>query len=142
MNQINSGRFLKSRYDYDDKKLFISLQLFWTGSTFLKLINPEKSDYQRDLMKFTVQTILRDLKRNQIEIYNSLSVGAKDRHHQFWERNPLSVPLYTQNIMRVQMSLDSRNITWTYNFQSNKSASSGKSFVVGDQKICLTCLLD
>ena len=93
-------------------------------------------------MKFTVQTILRDLKRNQIEIYNSLYVGAKDRKHQLWERNPLSVPLYTQNIMRVQMSLDSRNISWTYNFQSNKSASSGKSFVVGDQKICLTCLIN
>ena len=45
--------------------------------------NLEKSDYQRDLMKFTGQTILRDLKQNQIEIYNSLYVGAKDRHHQF-----------------------------------------------------------
>ena len=38
--------------------------------------NLEKPDYQRDLMKFTGQTILRDLKQNQIEIYNSLYVGA------------------------------------------------------------------
>ena len=66
--------------------------------------NLEKSDYQRDLMKFTGQTILRDLKRNQIEIYNSLYVGAKDRKHQLWERNPLSVPLYTQKVLEQKIN--------------------------------------
>ena len=66
--------------------------------------NLEKPDYQRDLMKFTGQTILRDLKQNQIEIYNSLYVGAKDRHHQFWERNPLSVPLYTQKVVEQKIN--------------------------------------
>ena len=66
--------------------------------------NLEKPDYQRDLMKFTGQTILRDLKQNQIEIYISLYVGAKDRHHQFWERNPLSVPLYTQKVVEQKIN--------------------------------------
>ena len=54
----------------------------------------EKSDFQRDILKFTSQTILRDLKLNHSEIHKKLYVGAKDRKYQVWERNPLSVPLH------------------------------------------------
>ena len=56
----------------------------------------EKSDFQRNMLKFTGQTILRDLKLNHRKIHESMYVGAKDRNYQFWERNPLSVPLYSQ----------------------------------------------
>jgi REP element-mobilizing transposase RayT len=45
--------------------------------------NLERSDFQRDSMKFTGQTILRDLKINHREIHNSMYVGAKDREYQF-----------------------------------------------------------
>ena len=64
----------------------------------------EKSDFQRDSMKFTSQTILRDLKLNHKEIHRSLYVGAKDRNYQLWERNPLSVPLYTQEVIEQKIN--------------------------------------
>ena len=66
--------------------------------------NLEKSDYQRDSMKFTGQTILRDLKSYHKEIHNSMYVGAKDRKYQFWERNPLSVPLYSQKVVEQKIN--------------------------------------
>ena len=66
--------------------------------------NIEKSDFQRDFMKYTAQKILNDLKRNQIEVYKSLYVGAKDRNYQFWERKPLSVPLYTRKVVEQKIN--------------------------------------
>ena len=66
--------------------------------------NLEKSDFQRDSMKFTGQTILRDLKSYHKEIHNSMYVGAKDRKYQFWERNPLSVPLYSQKVVEQKIN--------------------------------------
>ena len=64
----------------------------------------EKSDFQRNMLKFTGQTILRALKLKEAEIYKSLYVGAKDRHYQFWERNPLSVPLYSQKVVEQKIN--------------------------------------
>ena len=66
--------------------------------------NLEKSDFQRDSMKFTGQTILRDLKSYHKEIHNSMYVGAKDRKYQFCERNPLSVPLYSQKVVEQKIN--------------------------------------
>jgi len=66
--------------------------------------NLEKSDFQRDSMKFTGQTILRDPKSYHKEIHNSMYVGAKDRKYQFWERNPLSVPLYSQKVVEQKIN--------------------------------------
>ena len=31
-------------------------------------------------------------------------VGAKDRNYQFWERNPLSVPLYSQKVVEQKIN--------------------------------------
>ena len=64
----------------------------------------EKSDFKRNLLKFTGQTILRDLELKEAEIYKSLYVGAKDRHYQFLERNPLSVPLYSQKVIEQKIN--------------------------------------
>ena len=64
----------------------------------------ERSDFQRNMLKFTGQTILRDLKLNHRKIHESMYVGAKDRNYQFWERNPLSVPLYSQKIVEQKIN--------------------------------------
>jgi len=64
----------------------------------------ERSDFQRNMLKFTGQTILRDLKLNETEIHKTLYVGAKDRKYQFWERKPLSVPLYSQKVVEQKIN--------------------------------------
>ena len=64
----------------------------------------EKSDFQRDTLKFTSQTIMRDLKLYNPDIHKELYVGAKDRKYQLWERNPLSVPLLTQKVVEQKIN--------------------------------------
>ncbi|MBK8982902.1 MAG: transposase [Ignavibacteria bacterium] len=66
--------------------------------------NTERSDFQRDLLKFTGQTILREMKKDHPKIYESLYVGAMDRKYQFWERNPLSVPLFSQKVVEQKIN--------------------------------------
>ncbi len=64
----------------------------------------EKPDFQRDTLKFISQTVLRDLNLNHPEIHKGLYVGAKDRKYQQWERNPLSVPLYTREVVEQKIN--------------------------------------
>jgi hypothetical protein len=80
--KINLGRFLKNKYDYDDKKLF----LLHCNCPELKNLN------KKGIFLFVRGGFLR--------------------------------------------------IIWTYNSQRIKALRQAKGFVVGDQKICLACLLN
>jgi putative transposase len=45
----------------------------------------ERESVQRDFLKYTAQTMIRDLKVNHPEVLKYLKVNAKDRTHQIWE---------------------------------------------------------
>ena len=45
-------------------------------------------DVQRDFLKFTAQQIKSDLSIHHPLVLEKFTVNAKDRMHQFWERNP------------------------------------------------------
>lgn len=66
-----------------------------------KTIEPD--EFQRDLQKFTSQTILRKLKKEDPQMHSNLYVGARDRKFQLWERNPLSVPLFSQSVVEQKI---------------------------------------
>jgi putative transposase len=57
-----------------------------------------KEDVQRDFLKFTAQRILEALKLSKSSLLPELRVDSKDRKFQIWERNALSVPLYTDKV--------------------------------------------
>jgi REP element-mobilizing transposase RayT len=68
------------------------------------LHHPHKRDeVQRDMLKFTAQTIIREL-RNEPEVLQQYYVGARDRKHQVWERNPLTVPLWTEDVVKQKVA--------------------------------------
>ena len=54
---------------------------------------------QRDFLKFTAQQIKQDLEVNHPAILPHFEVNLKDRKYQFWERNPLSVDLYSRKVV-------------------------------------------
>ncbi len=60
-------------------------------------------EVQRDLLKFTAQTIIKDLRNNTPLRLQEFYVGAKDRKHQIWERNPLSVPIWSEAVLRQKL---------------------------------------
>jgi REP element-mobilizing transposase RayT len=62
-----------------------------------------REDVQRDFLKYTGQQILKILRNEKSDMQKELLVGAKDRKHQVWERNSLSVSLWTRQIFLQKM---------------------------------------
>lgn len=58
-----------------------------------------REDVQRDFLKFTGQQILKQLRNESSPLQDELLVNAKDRKRQVWERNSLSVPLWSNDVI-------------------------------------------
>ena len=58
-----------------------------------------KENVQRDFMKFTAQQIKADLAIHHPLVLPYFKVKAKDREYQIWERNPLSIELYSEKVI-------------------------------------------
>lgn len=56
----------------------------------------KRDDVQRDFLKYTAQLIKKDMIINHAEDLKDFMVNAKDRKYQFWERNPLSVEIWSE----------------------------------------------
>jgi putative transposase len=63
-----------------------------------------RDDVQRDFLKFTGQQILKNLRNDHSPLLSELLVNAKDRRHQVWERNSLSIPLWSQRVLVQKMN--------------------------------------
>jgi putative transposase len=57
-----------------------------------------REDVQRDFLKFTAQQIKKDLLKHHPLVLPYFEVDAADRMHQIWERNSLSVDLFTESV--------------------------------------------
>jgi putative transposase len=57
--------------------------------------NNKREDVQRDFLKYTAQKILKILIREKSPLLSKLLVSAQDRKYQVWERNSLSIPLWS-----------------------------------------------
>jgi REP element-mobilizing transposase RayT len=55
----------------------------------------KREDVQRDFLKYTAQQIKADLQKHHPKVLPYFLVNAKDRRHQIWERNPLSIDLWS-----------------------------------------------
>ncbi len=69
------------------------IHLIWQMQADIK---PE--DVQRDFLKYTAQKIKADLKIYNPRFLEEFRVDAKDREYQFWERNPLSIDLWSHKV--------------------------------------------
>ncbi len=63
----------------------------------------EREDVQQNFLKFISQTVIRDLKKNHPAVLKRFCVNAKDRKYQIWERNPLSIDLWTKEVFIQKM---------------------------------------
>jgi putative transposase len=55
-----------------------------------------REHFQRDFLKFTARSLLNFMRMNNDPLLNSLKVSAIDRKYQVWERNSLSIDLYSE----------------------------------------------
>lgn len=59
----------------------------------------QRDAVQRDFLKHTAQEIKKDLLRNLPSELKNYLVNAKDRKYQFWERNALSIEIWSENVL-------------------------------------------
>lgn len=62
-----------------------------------------KKDFQRDFLKFTSRSILNFMRMHNDPLLQQLKVNAADRNFQVWERNSLSVDLFTEKVLLQKM---------------------------------------
>lgn len=94
---IESMRFL-----VDDKRVIIygfvimdnHIHIIWQLQAGRK-----RNDVQRDFLKYTAQSIKKDMMKHHPDELKEFLVNAKDRKYQFWERNPLSVEIWSENVL-------------------------------------------
>jgi REP element-mobilizing transposase RayT len=65
--------------------------------------NHKRENVQRDFLKFTAQKIKADLKRTNPAFLEQFRVNAKDRTYQIWERNPLSIDIFSIKVMEQKL---------------------------------------
>jgi REP element-mobilizing transposase RayT len=59
----------------------------------------KREDVQRDFLKYTGQQILKHLRNEKPPLLAELMVNARDRKYQVWERNSLSIPLWSGGVI-------------------------------------------
>lgn len=64
---------------------------------------------QRDFLKYTAQQMKRDLLKNHPDVLAHFAVNAKDRKHQIWERNALSVSIWTEAVFYQKLAYIHQN---------------------------------
>jgi REP-associated tyrosine transposase len=74
------------------------IHLIWQMRAGIK-----RSNLQRDFLEFTAQEIERDLQKNHPRVLSHFLVNAKDRKYQFWERNPLSIELWSEKVLKQKL---------------------------------------
>ncbi|KAA0994243.1 transposase [Dyadobacter sp. UC 10] len=80
------------------------IHLIWRINKNLLLQN-----VQRDFLKYTAQQIKFDLVDSKSPLLSGFEVRSKDRQYQFWQRNPLSIDLYSPEILEQKLNYIHRN---------------------------------
>lgn len=64
----------------------------------------KKDEFQRDLLKFTARSILKFMKMNDDPLLQQLKVNDADREYQVWERNSLSLDVFSQPFLEQKLN--------------------------------------
>ena len=65
--------------------------------------NNTKEAVQRDFLKFTGQQIKFWLEKNDKSLLKKLEVNLRDRKYQIWQRNALSIPIWTPAVFEQKL---------------------------------------
>lgn len=60
-------------------------------------------EVQHSFLKFTAQTIIKDLRNHHPEVLERFYVGARDRKHQIWKRNALSIEIRNRVVFNQKL---------------------------------------
>ena len=64
----------------------------------------KRGEVQRDFLKHTAQEIKKDMLINHADELKAYLVNAKDREYQFWERNALSIEIWSEKVLLEKLN--------------------------------------
>mgnify|MGYP000330207881 CR=1 FL=1 len=90
---------------------------------------------KRDFLKFTAQHLKRNLQINQPEFLKEFEVNHADRKYQIWQRDSLSIPVFSPAIFDQKINYIHQNpvkaglvdVPWNYYYSSGSFYFRGKS---------------
>ena len=108
LKQDKYKKIIISSLEFLVKEKRIKVYAFAIMSNHIHVIWQVQSDFQpKDIqlsfMKYTAQMIIKDLRNNHQEVLGIFKVKASDRKYQIWERNPLSVSLWSQPVFKQKV---------------------------------------
>ncbi len=65
--------------------------------------NLKQENIQGSFLKFTAEAFKKDLKENNPEFLKAFFVDKADRKYQFWQRNSLSIELYSKEVFEQKL---------------------------------------
>jgi putative transposase len=74
-----------------------------------QILPTTKVKLQYSFMTFAAQKIKEDLQKYNAVLLESFKVNAKDRKFQIWERNPLTVDLFTPEVVYHKIEYNHNN---------------------------------
>ncbi len=75
------------------------LHLIW------HILHPHiREDVHRSFLGFTAKAIIKHLRNHYPEILTSHYVNARDREYQIWERNPLSIDIWSEEVLKQKIA--------------------------------------
>jgi REP element-mobilizing transposase RayT len=63
----------------------------------------KRETVQRDFLRFTAQKIKQDLQNTNSSDLSKFYVNLSDRQYQFWERNALSIDIYSREVLEQKL---------------------------------------
>ena len=98
--------------------------------------NFQPKDIQLSFMKYTAQMIIKDLRNNHPEVLEIFKVKASDRKHHVWERNALSVSLWSQSVFKQKVDYIHSNpvVAGICRFPEEYKYSSASFYLKADTK--------
>jgi putative transposase len=92
-----------------------------------------KVKLQHSFMTFTAQKIKEDLQKNNQVLLETFKVNATDRMYQIWERNPLTVDLFSPKVFYQKIDYVHFNpvVTGLYINPEDYYYSSAKFYATG-----------
>ena len=69
----------------------------------------QRENLQRDFLKYTAQVIKEDVLQNDPKELKNYLVNAKDRKFQFWERNALSIEIWSEKVFMEKINYMHQN---------------------------------
>ncbi|MEQ8472457.1 MAG: transposase [Marinoscillum sp.] len=103
---------MKARFLVENQRIYIYAFVIMDNHSHLIWqirADHDMKNVQRDFLKYTAQQIKFSLALHEPDLLADLETKGADRKYQFWQRNSLSIPLYSAKVFEQKLEYIHQN---------------------------------